>query len=132
MSELLTLDEAAARLRIAPKTMRDCLRTGKVRGVKTGKYWRVRAEDVDAFIREHLRSVETPAEPEPLPTVDCLETLVALVRAILPKGQRVPLRDRGIAELPLGALNAVLKDQGLAIHATKGRETKRLVQLGAS
>jgi excisionase family DNA binding protein len=130
MNELLTLEEAAARLKIAPKTMRDWLRTGKLRGVKTGKYWRVREEDVATFIRDHLRAVpsaaEAQAEPVP-PPVDCVETLTALVRALLPEGQRVYLRDKGITELPLMALNAILAPQRLVIHATKVRDRRRSV-----
>jgi excisionase family DNA binding protein len=51
---LLTIDEAAERLRIAPRTCREWLRTGKLRGVKYGKIWRIREEDVDAFIQKHL------------------------------------------------------------------------------
>jgi predicted site-specific integrase-resolvase len=35
--EVLSLEEAAARLKIAPKTMREWLRTGKVEGFKAGK-----------------------------------------------------------------------------------------------
>ena len=64
MNELLTLEEAAARLKIAPKTMRDWLRTGKMRGVKTGKYWRVREQDVDAFVQGHLRNERAAEAPE--------------------------------------------------------------------
>jgi excisionase family DNA binding protein len=52
---LLTIAEAAERLRISPRTCREWLRTGKLRGVKYGKLWRIREEDVDAFIQEHLR-----------------------------------------------------------------------------
>src|SRR5919108_1865420 len=53
--------------------------------------------------------------------------LVAQVKALLPEGQAVALRDKGIAELPLARLNARLTSQGYVIHASKGRGSKRLV-----
>jgi excisionase family DNA binding protein len=135
MNELLTVEEAAAKLKLARKTLRDWLRTGKLRGVKTGKYWRVREQDVNAFVQEHLRREHVPEAPEgaeatpvQAPTeVSCPETLVALVRALLPEGQRVYLRDKGITELPLLALNAILAPQGLVIHAAKVRDRRRSV-----
>lgn len=49
---LLTPDEAAERLAVSPKTLRDWLRTGALRGVKVGRLWRVRPTDLEAFIQE--------------------------------------------------------------------------------
>ena len=53
--------------------------------------------------------------------------LVAVVKTLLPEGQRVYLRDHGITELPPAGLNAVLATQGLMIHATKGNDPTRFV-----
>jgi hypothetical protein len=53
--------------------------------------------------------------------------LVAQVKALLPEGQAMALRDKGVAELPLARLNARLAPQGYVIHASKGRDAKRLV-----
>jgi hypothetical protein len=53
--------------------------------------------------------------------------LVALVQALLPEGQPIYLRDRGIMELPLSGLNAILERHGLVIHASKVRNAKRFV-----
>jgi hypothetical protein len=53
--------------------------------------------------------------------------LVAQVKALLPEGQAVALRDKGITELPLARLNARLAPEGYVIHATKGRDRTRLV-----
>jgi len=36
-----TVDEAAAKLRVSPKTLLRLLRFGKVRGVKIGRQWRI-------------------------------------------------------------------------------------------
>jgi hypothetical protein len=53
--------------------------------------------------------------------------LVAQVKALLPEGKAVVLRDKGITELPLARLNARLAPQGYVIHASKGRDRTRLV-----
>jgi hypothetical protein len=53
--------------------------------------------------------------------------LVAQVKALLPEGQTVALRDKGISELPLARLNARLAPHGYVIHASKGRDRTRLV-----
>jgi hypothetical protein len=55
------------------------------------------------------------------------EDLVDQVKALLPDGQAVALRDKGITELPLARLNARLAPQGYVIHASKGRDRTRLV-----
>lgn len=49
---LMTPEQAADYLAVAPKTMRDWLRTGRIRGVKVGRLWRVRLSDLEAFIEE--------------------------------------------------------------------------------
>jgi excisionase family DNA binding protein len=54
MDELLSVEEAAATLKIAPKTLRDWLRTGKLPGVKMGKRWLIREQDLQATIEAHL------------------------------------------------------------------------------
>jgi hypothetical protein len=53
--------------------------------------------------------------------------LVAQVKALLPEGQPVALREQGITELPLQRLNAILTRHGYVIHATKGGDPKRFV-----
>ena len=55
------------------------------------------------------------------------QDLVAQVKALLPEGEAVRLRDKGIAELPLGRLNGILARHGLMIHASNGHDAKRSV-----
>lgn len=50
MERLLTPEEVAKKLVVSPKTVRDWLREGRLRGVKTGKLWRVREDDLRIFI----------------------------------------------------------------------------------
>jgi excisionase family DNA binding protein len=47
---LMTPEDAARRLAVSPKTLRQWLRTGRLRGVKAGRLWRLREEDLAAFL----------------------------------------------------------------------------------
>jgi hypothetical protein len=49
------------------------------------------------------------------------------VKALLPEGRAVALRDKGITELPLARLNARLVPYGCVIRARKGRDARQLV-----
>ncbi len=50
--QLLTPVEAAARLKVSRLTVGDWLRSGKLKGVKVGRLWRVRESDLEAFLKE--------------------------------------------------------------------------------
>jgi excisionase family DNA binding protein len=120
-SEWLTPEEVAALLKITPKTVKDYLRAGKLPGRKMGKLWRIKAEDVNAFMEQLPQ--EAPAAG--LPDAACPEVLLALVKALLPERQPVYVRDYGIERFPLHALNQVLEAQGYKILARKVRDPKR-------
>jgi excisionase family DNA binding protein len=51
MSEVLTIQEACARLKLKPETVRDWLKAGRLKGVKLGRVWRVDAEDLERMLR---------------------------------------------------------------------------------
>jgi hypothetical protein len=53
--------------------------------------------------------------------------LVDQVKALLPEGQAVALRDKGITELPVAKLNAPLALLGYVVHASEGRDRTRLI-----
>ena len=48
---LLTPEEVADRLHISRLTVGNWLRSGKIRGVKVGRLWRVRESDLEAFLK---------------------------------------------------------------------------------
>jgi excisionase family DNA binding protein len=50
--QLFTPEEAAARLKISRLTIGDWLRSGKLKGVKVGRLWRVRESDMEIFLKE--------------------------------------------------------------------------------
>jgi excisionase family DNA binding protein len=53
VEKLLTPEEVADRLAIKPRTVIDWLRTGRLKGVKLGKVWRVTEEDLSAFVESN-------------------------------------------------------------------------------
>jgi excisionase family DNA binding protein len=64
-NDVLTLEEAAARFKLAPKTVRDWVYNGKLPGFKLRRMWRVRASAMEAFVdvaasQHPLRLVEAP------------------------------------------------------------------------
>jgi excisionase family DNA binding protein len=48
--EYLTIEEVAAKVKVRPKTVREWLRSKRLKGVKAGHFWRIRPEDLDAFL----------------------------------------------------------------------------------
>lgn len=49
--DLLTTDEVAARLKVTKRTIYAWLKDGRLRGVKVGKFWRIRQADIDALLQ---------------------------------------------------------------------------------
>lgn len=49
--EYLTVAEAAAILKVAQNTVRNWLKSGKLKGSKIERLWRIRAADLDEFIK---------------------------------------------------------------------------------
>jgi excisionase family DNA binding protein len=69
----LTIAEVAARLKVTTKTVRQWLQRGQMRGVKTGKLWRIPERAVNTFIQREPsprsvtgipRTVESPSKEE--------------------------------------------------------------------
>jgi excisionase family DNA binding protein len=48
---LLSAEEAAAHLRLHPKTLQKMARLGHVPGIRIGKYWRFHLSRLDAWVR---------------------------------------------------------------------------------
>ena len=64
---LLNPEQVAARLQVSEYTALKWLREGRIKGRKLGKFWRVKAEDLEVFIDRPptLTLVEAPATPTP-------------------------------------------------------------------
>lgn len=50
LADLLTPDEAAKILKVNVRTVTNLIRAGELKGVKVGRVWRIREEDLQAFI----------------------------------------------------------------------------------
>jgi excisionase family DNA binding protein len=67
--KLLTPNQVADRVQVAPLTVMGWLRQGKLKGVKAGRFWRIRESDLEAFLNasaQHHRVVEADAAKERL------------------------------------------------------------------
>jgi excisionase family DNA binding protein len=64
---LLNPEQVATRLQVSEYTAVKWLRDGRIKGRKLGKFWRVKAEDLEAFINQPptLTVVDAPAIPTP-------------------------------------------------------------------
>lgn len=51
---LLDSDEAAALLKIHPKTLQKMARSGEIAGVQVGKLWRFRASVLNAWLEQKI------------------------------------------------------------------------------
>lgn len=49
--KVLTPEQVAERLQIVPKTVYRWLNDGRLEGVKLGRLWRVREDDLEAFLQ---------------------------------------------------------------------------------
>ncbi|MCE7874680.1 DNA-binding protein [bacterium CPR1] len=58
MDDIMTPVEVARRLKVKKRTVLEWLRQGKLKGLKLGRLWRIRARDLDQF----LQSVEDGLE----------------------------------------------------------------------
>jgi excisionase family DNA binding protein len=54
--QLLDTDEAAALLKIHPKTLQKMARNGEITGVQIGKLWRFRASVLNAWLAQKMAS----------------------------------------------------------------------------
>ena len=52
MEQLLTPEVAAEKLAVSVKTVKNLLRSGKLRGVKVGNLWRLRQKALQEYLRE--------------------------------------------------------------------------------
>ena len=103
MAEILTIDEAAERLKLTSDTVRDWCLKGKLRASKLGRIWRIDAAALEELMRGAVSShVATTPEASAIPTPSAVET---------PQDRKAAL---------LARLQA-LKAQGLSTQAMANR-----------
>ncbi len=65
MDILLAPEEAAARISVSPRSIREWLRKGKIKGVKAGRLWRIRESDLEKFLGYESQKVKEEDREDP-------------------------------------------------------------------
>jgi excisionase family DNA binding protein len=114
----LTIDEAADTIRVKPATLRLWLRGGRLKGYHAGGRWRIKPEDLEAF----MEGSPPPLIPSPAPAAWKAEVL-RRIRGLKAEGLTLQaIADRFNAEgLPTfsgkgkwikGTISNLLKEEG--------------------
>ena len=110
---LLTMDQAIGLLKTSRPTFYRWLRSGRVKGMKIGRQWRFRREDIDRFLRGERPSVEVPASVSLQPLIETLE------RKLKDQGGDPDAARSGpIGDQPIGRAVALMIALGLAADAS--------------
>jgi len=64
MKQLLTPEAAAEQLAVSVKTVKNLLRSGKLRGVKVGNLWRLREEALEEYLKESVHNSAASLAPK--------------------------------------------------------------------
>ncbi len=72
---MLTPEQVAQRCQVRPRTVLEWLRSGRLRGVKLGKLWRIEPTDLRAFVAANASDADWKAR---------FDALLARVRARVP------------------------------------------------
>ena len=96
---ILTFPQACTELQLSTKTLRAIIASGKLKAAKVGATWRIRSDDIDAYLEAALwRS--TDAENSGTTTSRETATVTADRRACAIRKQRAPLRIVSVNERP--------------------------------
>lgn len=87
--ELLSAEEVADYLGVGPVTVYRWCKEGRLQGIKLGKYWRIRREALEDFLKQHERPAKPSGElrsflntlPAHIAIVDSSGTIVAVNQA---------------------------------------------------
>ena len=87
--ELLSAEEVANYLGVGPVTVYRWCKEGRLQGIKLGKYWRIRREALEDFLKQHERPAKPSGElhsylntlPAHIAIVDSSGTIVAVNQA---------------------------------------------------
>lgn len=54
METLLTVQEAAEKLKVNEFALRKWIREGKIKAAKIGRFWRIKEDDLEEFVKERM------------------------------------------------------------------------------
>jgi excisionase family DNA binding protein len=111
MEAFYTVEQIAEQLQVTPRIVREWLRTKRLRGLRAGRQWRVKAGDLDTFLEEPGQPTASAAPPPPMADgpLERRATLVRRVQALHKQG------------LTLRAIAQRLNDEGVPTISGKGR-----------
>jgi excisionase family DNA binding protein len=92
--DLLTMAQAIEKLKTTRPTFYRWLRAGKIKGMKVGRQWRFRPEDIQRFMTGDEPRIELPTSASPL-----LETLEAKLKQVAGEPKAIP--DEPIGDDPV-------------------------------
>ena len=64
MEPVYTVEETAALLKVTPLTIRRWLNSGKLRGIKLDRLWRIKKPDLESFLERHVHAAEPEEQSE--------------------------------------------------------------------
>jgi excisionase family DNA binding protein len=64
--EYLTVDEVAAKLRVAPKTVRRWCASGQLKALRAGRPWRIKPADLEIFMQAQPEVTGEPKKADGL------------------------------------------------------------------
>ena len=67
----------AKRLAVSPKSIRQWLREGRLKGLRAGKLWRIKVDDLEQFLHAHVVAESTGRVAVATPDYDDLDWLEA-------------------------------------------------------
>lgn len=107
VDEFLGMEEAIRLLKTTPPTFYRWLRQGRLKGIKAGRQWRFRREDIDRFLRGEGPQVDVSPE--------IFQLIASLKKHLAGTGRKSPAEDGGD---PLLAAVDLMIRLGLSLNAS--------------
>jgi len=114
MTDFLSVNEAAEKLRVQPRTVRDYIHAGRLRAARIGKQYRIRVEDLDILSRGGAEAVPgaiVGAEEEAGPSAGAGASLATVILDI-------DTRDASVAQRVTSLATARGFAAGVDLHLT--------------
>jgi excisionase family DNA binding protein len=106
-----TPEEVAEELRVTRRTIYSWLKSGRLPGVRVGRGWRIRAQDLEAVPESTALAVasgsrsaaQSPPEAEAVPVEVRLARMRAMLDSFPPVGKRTPEEHAAVVEAIAGS-----------------------------
>lgn len=125
MVELFSVNEAAERLRVQPRTVRDYIHAGRLRATRIGKQYRIRVEDLDVLSRGGVETAPSELAGTAGPSVGSAGSLATVILDI-------DTRDASAADSVTSLVTSRGFATGVDLHLTSvaGTRTLKIILTG--